>query len=153
MGQSLCQFYIHLTFSTKSRNPFIQREIKKELHSYMAGTLKRLQSPALIINSMPDHVHVLFRLSKTRTIANVTEEVKKGSSKWMKKKVPKINGRLFTWQIGYAAFSVSPSMVDSVIKYIKHQEKHHQTMSYREEIEKFMKKSDVAEYNPDYFWK
>lgn len=87
------------------------------------------------------------------TIANVTEEVKKGSSKWMKKKVDAINGLRFTWQIGYAAFSVSPSKVDSVINYIKHQEKHHQTMSYREEMEGFMKKSDVAEYNPDYFWK
>ena len=71
----------------------------------------------------------------------------------MKKKVAEINGFRFTWQIGYAAFSVSPSKVDSVKKYIKHQEKHHQTMSYREEIERFMGKSDVVEYNPDYFWK
>jgi len=143
MGQSLCQCYVHLTFSTKSRLPFIKNEIKEELHSYIAGTLKRLQSPAIIINSMPDHVHILFRLSKTSSIAKITEEVKKGSSKWIKTKIAATNGRRFSWQIGYGAFSVSPSQVHTVINYIKNQEKHHRKMNYREEVERFMKKSDT----------
>ena len=71
----------------------------------------------------------------------------------MKKKVAEINGFRFTWQIGYSALSVSPSQVDSVIKYIKHQEKHHQTISYKKEIERFMEKSNMIDYNPNYFLK
>jgi putative transposase len=153
MGQSLCQLYVHLTFSTKSRIPFIHPNMKDELHAYMAGILNRIQCPAMIINSMPDHVHILYRLSKTMSLAAVTEQIKKGSSKWMKKKVSPMRGQPFSWQIGYAAFSVSPSMITSTQQYITHQQTHHQTRSYRQEIEEFMRKYDVIEYDPDYFWR
>ena len=53
------------------------------------------------------------------------------------------NDRRFSWQIGYGAFSVSSSQVHTVINYIKNQEKHHRKMNYREEVERFMKKSDT----------
>ncbi len=153
MGQSLCHLYVHLTFSTKSRIPFIHDKIKDELHIYMAGTLKHIQSPALIINSMPDHIHLLFRLSKNMALASVVEQIKKGSSKWMKRRVSSINGQPFSWQIGYAAFSVSSSNISSVQKYIANQESHHLTNDYRQEIERFMQECDVIEYDPVHFWR
>ena len=84
MGQSLSQLYVHLSFSTKHRKPAILPELKEKLHSYMAGTLKKYESPALIINSVPDHIHILFRLSKNHALSKIVEEIKKGSSKWMK---------------------------------------------------------------------
>ncbi len=84
MGQSLSQMYIHLVFSTKYRQPYINDVIEESLHAYMAGILKNLESPAIKINSVPDHVHILFRLSKNYALAKVVEEVKKQSSKWMK---------------------------------------------------------------------
>ncbi|MEX2345692.1 MAG: IS200/IS605 family transposase [Balneolaceae bacterium] len=149
MSQSLSKLYIHLTFSTKGRQPLIDKPIKADLHSYMAGTFKRYESPALIINSVPDHIHVLFRLSKNMALARIVEEVKKGSSKWMKKHS---GNRSFFWQRGYGAFSVSSSKVSTMTRYIARQEEHHKQMSYREEINRFMKEYDVVEYNPAYFW-
>jgi len=148
MGQSLAQLYVHLTFGTKGRKPFISEHIEPELHSYMATILKSNNSPALIINSVPDHSHILFRLSKNHALANVVEEVKKQSSRWMKTKgIPK-----FSWQIGYGAFSVSSYNLEIVINYIKNQKKHHGIKTYKEEIEELITKYDTIEYDKSYFW-
>jgi REP element-mobilizing transposase RayT len=149
LGQSLSQNYLHLIFGTKNRYPFISSEIEKELHSYMASTLKELDSPALIINSMPDHVHILFKLSKNFSLAKVVEEIKKSSSKWMKTK----GIQDFSWQIGYGAFSVSSSKLEAVNKYIAHQKEHHKIKSFQEEVEQFMKEYQLKEYEADFFWK
>lgn len=153
MGQSLSQMYIHLVFSTKFRRPFILPEIKDELHAYIAEILKQHDSPALIINSVPDHIHILFRLSKNYSLAKIVEEIKKCSSKWMKSKVQSHSGLQFSWQIGYGAFSVSSSGVDNVRKYIARQEEHHKDKSHKEELEKIMLKHDMADFNPEYYWR
>ncbi len=150
MGQSLSQLYVHLTFGTKGRLPFINPKEEKRLHAYIAGTFKKYESPALIINSVPDHIHILFRLSKNYALAKVVEEVKKQSSKWYKQ----IEGgnKNFSWQIGYGAFSVSSSKVNVVRSYITNQKEHHKHKSYQEEVKEFFKKYDIIEYDADYFW-
>jgi len=148
MGQSLSQLFVHLTFGTKGRYPFITEEIEPQLHAYMAGIFRNKDSSALKINSVPDHIHILFRLSKNHALAKVVEEVKKQTSKWLKSKG--INK--FTWQIGYGAFSVSSSKVKTVTKYIANQKNHHKVKSYKEEIREFIKEYDVIEYNEKYFW-
>jgi putative transposase len=151
MGQSLSQLYVHLTFGTKYREPLINQADEERLHSYMAGILKNLESPALIINSVPDHVHILFRLSKNYALARVVEEVKKQSSKWIKG----IGSGYFTfsWQTGYGAFSVSSRAVEIVRKYISNQKRHHKWKTFREEVEKLVIENAIIEYDPDYFWR
>ncbi|WP_199898627.1 transposase [Prolixibacter bellariivorans] len=96
----------------------------------------------------PDHIHILFRLSKNHALTRIVEEIKKQSSKWMKEKGVK----KFTWQIGYAAFSVSSSKVESVKKYILNQKEHHRTISFQEEVETFMRHYQNSEYDGKYFW-
>ena len=150
MGQSLSQLYVHLTFGTKFRHPFINEECDKQLHPYMAGTLKEYESPALIINSVTDHIHILFRLSKNYALAKIVEEVKKESSKLMKKL---LHGHAnFSWQPGYGAFSVSSYKVDTVKKYIENLKKHHRQKTYKAEVEKLMKEYDVIGYDERFFW-
>ncbi|MEX0660582.1 MAG: transposase [Balneolaceae bacterium] len=107
------------------------------------------ESPALIINSVPDHIHVLFRLSKNVALAGIVEHLKKSSSTWMKEHA---GNHSFFWQTVYGAFSVSSSKTDTLTRYIARQEEHHQHLSYRDEIERFMKEYDVVDYNPTYFW-
>ncbi|MCG2589087.1 IS200/IS605 family transposase [Rhodohalobacter sulfatireducens] len=150
MSQSLSAIYIHATFGTKDRNYWINEKISTNLHAYMATILKNLNCPALIINSMPDHVHILFRMSKTVTIAQVIEEVKKSSSKWIKNQLSGTPS--FYWQRGYGAFSVSCSHLDVVTEYIAHQNEHHKKVTYKEEIERLMDKYNVNEYEPAYYW-
>ncbi|MCL4484388.1 MAG: IS200/IS605 family transposase [Bacteroidetes bacterium] len=150
MGQSLSQMYIHLIFGTKGRQPFINPECEHRLHTYMDGILKEMESPAILINSVPDHVHILFRLSKNYALAKVVEMVKKDSSKWMKTIVH--GDKHFTWQIGYGAFSVSSSALKTVERYILNQKKHHEIQSLQDEFEDYIKHYDIIEYDPKYFW-
>ncbi|TCO10385.1 IS200/IS605 family transposase [Natronoflexus pectinivorans] len=150
MGQSLSQMYIHLVFSTKGRKAYITPRIEKRVHDYMAATLIEYQSPALVINSVPDHIHILFRLSKNYALAKIVEEVKKQSSKWIKT----IEGGTseFKWQIGYGAFSVSTSKIDVVKRYINNQKEHHGYHTFQQEVEEFVKEYDIIEYDPEFFW-
>ncbi len=150
MSQSLTGIYIHATFGTKARKNYINEKIAPELHAYMAGIFKELDNPAVIINSIPYHVHGLFRFSKNLTIATIMEKVKKSSSIWMKQQP--MGEKQFYWQKGYGAFSVSGSHIDVVTRYIANQKEHHKKLTYKEEIEKLMKKYNVQEFNPDYYW-
>ena len=151
MGQSLSQLYVHLTFGVKNRLPLIKNEWRTDLHKYVAGILKNMESPSLQINSVEDHMHILFRLSKNTALAKVVENVKKDSSKWIKT-LENVNAN-FSWQIGYGAFSVSSSKVDIVTRYIQNQESHHKEATYKEELEKFLQEYDVVEYDERYFWR
>ena len=101
MPQSLSSILIHLIFSTKHREPFITPEIESELHPYMASVFRALKSPALAIDGTGDHVHTLFTLSRVITIADLVEEVKTESSKWIKTKGAEF--KAFHWQSGYGA--------------------------------------------------
>lgn len=87
-----------------------------------------------------DHVHSLVSLARTQTIADVVEEVKKSSSKWMKDQ----GVATFFWQAGYGAFSIGESQVSAVVRYIARQEKHHQHVSFQEEFRRFLAQYGVA---------
>jgi REP element-mobilizing transposase RayT len=80
MPQSLANILIHVVWSTKERRPLISDAVRAGLHGYMAGILKNLESPALIVNSVTDHVHVLCQLSKNMAACKLIEEVKKSSA-------------------------------------------------------------------------
>ena len=108
MAQSLVKNLIHLVYSTKHRKAWIPDDVRERLWAYQAGIFKQWESPALIIGGVEDHVHALFSLSKNYALKKIVEEVKKGSSKWMKTSEGTGNAE-FTWQAGYAGFSVSQS--------------------------------------------
>ena len=150
MPQSLSQIYLHLVFSVKNRQPFIDKSIRSELYAYMAAVLyDECESSAIIVGGIEDHVHVLLRLSRTCTVAHLVEIVKKRSSKWIKTKGDKY--RLFQWQTGYGVFSVSRSNLDAVRRYIQDQEEHHERRTFEDEFIEFLNKHEV-EYDERYVW-
>ena len=141
MPQSLSKVLVHLIFSTKHREPLIRPEVRPRLHAYLVGILDHLKSPSLQTGGVADHVHVLFVLARTISQADLIEELKKSSSKWMKAEggVPG-----FTWQAGYGAFSIGESQADTVIRYIQNQEGHHRKVTFQEEFRKFLERYKVA---------
>ena len=149
MPQSLSSILIHLIFSTKNREPFLTPEIDAELYPYMASIFKALKSPAYIINGTTDHLHTLFSLSRVVTIADVVEEVKTESSKWIKRKGTEF--RNFHWQNGYGAFSIGQSQAPTVKRYIGRQKQHHRRVTFQDEYRKFLNAYEV-EYNERYVW-
>jgi len=139
----------HLVFSTKNRRPLIQPELQTEVAAYIGGILSQWKSPPIEIACLPDHAHVLFCLSKNFALAKLVEEIKKGSSKWLKSKSPDL--RDFYWQAGYGAFSVSQSNVESVRAYILRQEEHHRKTTFQEEFRAFLARHHV-EFDEQYVW-
>lgn len=149
MPQSLSSILIHLVFSTKHREPLIVPQVESELHAYMAAIFREYQSPALLINGTSNHVHILFALSRRVTVADLVEEVKKRSSKWIKTKGIELKN--FQWQSGYGAFSIGQSNVATLKKYIVGQKEHHRHKSFEEEYRNFLEKYGVA-YDEKYLW-
>jgi len=148
MPQSLAYNYIHLVFSTKYREPLIVPEMETKLYAYMSGICKNYDSPALQIGGMPDHIHILFVLSKKIALVTLVTELKKNSSKWIKEQG---NYPGFYWQGGYGAFSVSPRHVDQIKNYIANQKEHHMDKTFKEEYASILKKYN-AEYDERYVW-
>ena len=128
MAQSLAKIYIHVIFRTKNQDVLIDNDVRDELHSYMIGILNKWETPVLKIGSVEDHVHILSMLSRNYPVRKILEEVKKGSSKWLKTKGASYSN--FQWQNGYGIFSVSQSKIESVDKYIENQKEHHRQESF-----------------------
>lgn len=149
MGQSLVKNYLHIVFSTKYRQPLIQPPIESELHAYLGGICNELECQVIKVGGYTDHVHVLCMLSKKITLMKLMEVLKANSSKWIKTKGKGYEN--FYWQDGYGAFSVNPSQIDRVIKYIENQHAHHQKKNFQDEYRAILKKYEV-EYNEKYVW-
>ena len=149
MPQSLSSILIHLIFSTRNREPFITEPIERELHPYMASIFRALKSPSLAIDGTTDHVHILFSLGRVIRIADLVEELKTESSKWIKTKGPEF--RTFHWQKGYGAFSIGQSQVPILKRYIGRQKLHHQRVTFQEEYRKFLKTYGI-DYDERYVW-
>jgi len=149
MSQSLAKNYLHITFSTKYREPILQKEDRAEMFSYLSGALSNLECSPIVVGGVSDHIHILCVLSKNIALAKLMELIKSSSSKWIKTKSEKYAN--FAWQNGYGAFSVSQSKVEVVRRYILNQEEHHYGTSFQEELLRFLKEYQM-DYDEKYLW-
>jgi len=147
MPQSLAKVYLHCIFSTKNGVPLITNEIRKDLHSYIIGTLSNIGSFVEEIYANSDHIHILCTLPRTITIAELISKIKTSSSKWIKKQG--VNN--FSWQGGYGTFSVSSSKVIVVKRYINNQPQHHKKISFKDELRMFFKEYNI-DFDEHYVW-
>jgi len=149
MPQSLSRVLVHLVFSTKHRAPLIVPAIRDNLHAFMADRLDRAGCPTIKFGGVEDHVHVLFGLSRVKSVAEVVEEVKTTSCVWTKKLGDQFAD--FRWQAGYGAFSVCSSLVDSTVRYIERQEEHHRSKTFQDEFRAFLDLHGI-EYDERFVW-
>ena len=141
--------HIHLIFSTKHREPWIQDSFREPLHRYMTKALHTSGCQCVFINSVEDHVHVLFDLGRTVSLSATVAELKRSSSKWIK--LQSAHTGVFAWQVGYGAFAISISDVESVKNYIAGQKEHHTTQSFEDEYVRFLKQNEM-QYDDKYLW-
>ena len=132
MLPSLVKNLIHLVYSTKNRMAWIPEDDRPSLYAFQAGVFKTMESPAIIIGGVEDHVHTLISLSTNQKLTDVIGEVKQASSAWMKSDGTRYPG--FYGQGGYAAFSVSESNIEHVRRYIENQREHHRKMTFQDEL-------------------
>jgi len=149
MPSSLTNLVLHIVFSTKNRTKLITADLKPKLYSYIGGIIRGERGDLLTIGGMPDHMHLLARLPSTLSTADFLRRIKGNSSKWVGDQTWYLEP--FTWQRGYAAFSVSQSLVGKVREYIENQENHHKNTPFQDELVSLLKRHGV-EYDEEYIW-
>ena len=150
MSNTYTQIHIHFVFAVKYRAGVISKSWKDELYKYITGIIQSYDHKLLIINGMPDHVHILAGIRPTQSISNLMKEVKQNSSKWINES--KFTEGKFEWQEGFGAFSYGKSQIKDVITYIENQELHHSKKTFLEEYKEILDKFGV-EYDAQYIFK
>lgn len=148
MPHTYSRILVHLIFSTKDREPVIDSEVRPKLWAYIAGIIRESGGGAISVNGAAEHVHAVFVLPARRSVSEMVRLVKSNSSKWMHE-THRRSG--FGWQRGYAAFSVSQSVLPAVAEYIAEQEEHHRKKSFHEEYKGFLEKHGVS-FDERYMW-
>ena len=149
MPQSLAQILVHLVFSTKHREPLLEDALRDDLHGYIGGIITNLNGTLLKAGSVADHVHLLIAHPRTCSPAGLVQEIKTGSSKWLKTCGPRYSG--FHWQSGYGIFSVSSSHRPAVESYLDRQAEHHRKVTFQDEYRALLRKHGI-EYDERYVW-
>ncbi|HEX6169701.1 MAG TPA: IS200/IS605 family transposase [Chitinophagaceae bacterium] len=136
MPHSFNKIWIHAIWSTKERLPLIQSNVEKKIHDHICSQFIEAGCYVRIINGMPDHIHSLFMLNPQKSISEIIKHVKGGSSHWINEH--DVIREKFAWQTGYAAYSVSESVLEKVYLYIHDQKQHHHKKTFMQEYDEFM---------------
>ncbi len=149
MPQSLAQILVHLVFSTKNREASLGDDIRDELHAYIGGIVENQKGTLLKAGSVADHIHLLITHPRTCAPSELVQEIKTGSSKWLKTKAARYAD--FHWQSGYGIFSISPSHRLALERYIAGQAEHHRVVTFQEEYRRFLEKYSI-QFDERYVW-
>jgi REP-associated tyrosine transposase len=149
VAHTYTQIYIQTVFAVAVRQSLIKRDFKEELQKYITGIVRKKGQKLIQINCMPDHTHMLMGLKPNIALSDLMRDVKSDSTDFIKRK-KWIRGR-FNWQEGFGGFSYSHSQLDSVVRYIQNQEKHHAKRTFKSEYLTMLKRFDIV-FEPKYLF-
>jgi REP element-mobilizing transposase RayT len=149
MANTYTQIHVQFVFAVQFRNALIHPSWRDELYKYITAIIQNAGHKLLIINGMPDHLHILIGMRPTQSIMDLMKHVKGDSSVWINEKG--FINRRFSWQEGYGAFSYSKGHIPNVIQYIKNQEEHHRKTTFIEEYRALLREFDI-EFNEQYIF-
>ena len=135
------QILYQIVFSTKNREKVLIKENREKLFRYIWGILKSKDCILYQINAVEDHIHIATHIHPSVSLSSVIKDIKVASSKWIKEEG--VFPDFISWQKGYGAFTYSISGKKNLINYIKNQESHHKTSSFKEEYIKLLKECDI----------
>lgn len=135
----------HIVFSIKNHKLFLDDAETVRLFKYLGGIVHNMKATLLSVGGTTDHIHLAVRLHPEISMTEFVRTIKTNSSKW----VHETFSREFAWQEGYSAFSVSQSIIGKVIEYIRGQKEHHRKLTFKEELQSFLKKHNI-EYDERY---
>ncbi len=139
----------HIIFGTRNRQNLIVPEIRKPLFKYIGGIIRRQNGRLIEIGGVSDHLHLLCNCHQTNPVADFVQSIKANATRWIKDREEGHDN--FRWQNKYGAFAVSKSRIENVARYIRNQEEHHRTRTFREEFEEFLQQHRV-DYEEEHLW-
>lgn len=150
MPQSLGQIIVHVVFSTKHRHPWLHGSMQRNIHAYMASTVRALERcECYRVGGVEDHVHLAIRLSRTICAADLVQKLKTSSSRWIKEQYPTLGD--FAWQQGYAAISIGYTDLERLLMYIDGQAVHHHRTNFQDEYRSLLTEHGI-EFDERYVW-
>ena len=141
MAHSYSKNYQHIILGVKYREAILDPKHNIELQKYITGLIKKRNSYLIAINNVEDHMHIFLDLHRAYSVAKMVQEIKSLSSLFINRKKWYLHH--FNWQGGYGAFSISNTHRWNVITYIKNQQKHHGTKTFKEEYIEILEKNNV----------
>lgn len=141
MANTYTKLNIHIVFHVKSTGIPIRKEDLEIVFAYIGGIINNVGGYPITIGGITNHIHILATMPKTMSVSEFVQVIKANSSKWIKS----IDNyyESFSWQEGYGAFCVSPSLLKKTIRYINTQEEHHHKESVRDEFIRFLKVNGI----------
>jgi REP element-mobilizing transposase RayT len=150
MANTYTQIHIQAVFAVRNRYSLIHSKWKDELYKYIAGIIQNNGHKLLVINGMPDHIHILFGLRPAQSLSDLMQDIKGSSSKWINEK--RLTLERFSWQEGYSAFSYSRDAIHDVVNYINNQKEHHTRKTFLQEYLDLLKEFGM-EYDERFIFK
>ncbi|MGA3346270.1 MAG: IS200/IS605 family transposase [Terracidiphilus sp.] len=141
MAHTYASNFIHCVFSTKERRSLIPAARAAELYTYLGGIARGEGFSLITSGGTANHVHLMFALPASCSLAHAVQKLKGSSSRWM--------GDGFSWQEGYGAFSVSASQIEVVKEYVEKQEEHHRKRDFEQEFITLLRNCGI-EYDERY---
>ena len=142
MANTYSQIYIQVVFAVQGRQSLIRPQYNDELQKYITGVVSGQNQKLIVINNLPDHVHMLIGQKPSAALSDLIRDIKAASSGFINDR-RWVVGR-FSWQEGFGAFSYSHSQLSTVIRYIQNQPAHHQRTSFKEEYVGMLQRFNVA---------
>lgn len=136
MGDTYSRMYYHIVFAVKNRKNHIDKSWKEDLNKYITGIVTAPKQKMMIINGMPNHLHILLSSNPNGYIPDIVRDIKSSSTKWINQN--HFTSKKFSWQKGYSVFTIGYSQIPMVTNYIKNQEKHHSRKTFEEEYIEFL---------------
>lgn len=141
MANTLVKLNVHIVFHVKSTGIKMRDKDLKRIFSYIGGIINGIGGIAIEVGGINNHVHIVTSLPKTKSLSDFVRTIKADSSRWIKS-IDKYYER-FAWQEGYGAFSISPSVLNRTIKYVRNQSTHHKVTTFQDEYKSFLKEYEI----------
>lgn len=141
------QILYQIIFSTKNREQTLTKNHRDELFDYISGVLKNKNCHLYQINGVEDHIHIVTHLHPTITLSSLVKDIKVSTSLFIKEK--NLFKDFTSWQDGYGAFTYTIKEKKRLIEYVKNQEEHHKTKTFKEEFIELLLEHEI-EFNEKY---
>ena len=120
---SFARLYVHVVWTTLDRYPHLTPDRDEWLRESLADIAQRNRFVLGRIGIANDHVHVVARLPRDRSVANVAQHLKGASAhEW---NVRFLASHRLHWQQGYWAETISPQAVPALMEHVERQRELH----------------------------
>ena len=123
MPHTYTEFFYHLVWGTRLREPHLTAAVEPAAYGYMRARCQDLDVFVYALNGMPDHTHLVCDIPPRLSVASVLEQLK-GASSYYVNHLPDATGVLY-WQVGYGGLTFAKRELLRVVAYVENQKRHH----------------------------